>query len=447
MYDKNRSLRSCDGSIDFLREYSDILKEECFTARHTSGLKILVSPKKRSSVSAVIATKYGAVDIDISRASDASPVITPHGVAHFLEHQLFATPDGHDAQDDFSMLGSEVNAYTTYDKTAYTFACTESYERSLELLLKMVSEPSFKKSSVDKERGIITEEIRMNADSPWERCYSEALRAMYSSHPVREDICGTERSIADITPEILYKCHKRFYAPPNMALAVSGDVDPCAVIAICDRVLDDKRFDGVTDVSPKRSFDEPYRVAREYTSVEVHAPKTAFCIGIKNSADGIAAGKEMLLRELTMSVLFEMLFSRTAPLYNSLFEKGMISPDFSYGSAIGEGFSFVTVSGEADEPDAVYDAFLKHLGRLRKDGLSRDDFLRNRRIMYADFVTGFDSTDDIANTLMNYALDGISPFEFINTVSNLRFEDVCELFEKIADDKNFVLSVARASGQ
>ena len=420
----------------------DEMQESCLCLTHRSGLKILISQKKKSTVCGVFAVKYGSIDTNIAGEGDV-PLATPYGVAHFLEHQMFTREDGGDWQEDFSALGAEVNAYTSYDRTAYTFSCTHGYEDALKLLLRMVTTPTFDKRSVKKEKGIIIEELRMNADSPWERAYSELLKMMYSTHPVREDICGNEKSIKKITPEILYTCHKRFYAPSNMVLSVCGDVDVDSIVKLCDECIP---VEIAVDATPGRCFESDEKMKKHYTEVKVPSKKPTFCIGIKDG-ESTPRGKQLLKKDAVLSVLSEMLFSRTAPLYNSLLEEGLISPDFSMGTSMGDGFCFISVMGEADEPQKVYERFKEYINSVAEMGPSEKDFLRNRRILYADFVTAFDTTEDIANTMMNYAIDGLSPFDFIDTVKEMTFDDVKIAFESMMKEENYALSVAIPTAQ
>ena len=419
------------------RHACDGVGESCLALTHKSGLKIMISEKKRSTVSCVFAVRYGAIDTDIGRAD--KPHETPAGEAHFLEHQLFTRPDGGDWQEDFSSVGAEVNAYTSYDRTAYTFSTTSGYEKPLELLLTMVLRPTFTKKSVQKERGVISEEIRMNADSPWERAYAELLRVMYPNHPVREDICGSLSSIRKITPDLLYACHERFYTPQNAVLSICGDVDAEKIISICDKMIPDRTGEGYAP--PRRKFTECEHMSVNEKTVKLPSQKPVFCIGVRDTKRSVS-GRELLKRDVTMALLGELLFSRTAPFYNRMLEGGLISPDFSHSTALGEGFSFYSIIGEADEPRVVFDEFKKYIVNARENGLLEQDFLRNRRIMYADFVTALDTTDDIANTMMNYAIDGLSPFDFIDTVREIRLSDVEDMLSRVMREENLALSLA-----
>lgn len=425
---------------DRIRHDCPILDESYTEVFHKSGLTVLVSPKDFTTYHATLGVRYGSAD----RFTGAR---LPMGVAHFLEHKMFARADG-SYDDDFAAIGAEVNAYTTYDRTAYMFSCTEHFDEALELLLRMLSSLSVTGRSVSRERGIIAEEIRMNADDPWERCYAEMLRALYRRHPVREEICGSELSIGRITPRMLKSAFDTFYRPDNMVLAVCGRVTAEAVEAVVDRVWGDAR-PAREPLPLPRDMREPPEANIPRTNVCMPTAKPLFCIGVKVPAP--PAGARSLLRlDLCMTVLCEMLFSHSGAFYNDLFESGAVSPGMSYGSSLGEGYGYFMLSGECDNPDAVFDAFRAYVEDLHRTGLSEADLACARRILYADYVTGFDSTEDIAATMGGYALDslrepdrrqkGVGLYDFLSAAEALTFEEVTSLFESAFRESQYTLS-------
>ncbi len=421
--------------ICFEKRTCPTLGEVYYEATHPSGLRVLVCPKDLSAYYATVGVRYGSMDLPDGQGKSRQTY--PIGVAHFLEHKLFEKADGGDADADFASIGAEVNAFTSYDRTAYLFSCTDRFDEALAHLLCMVSDLTVTDASVARERDIIAEEIRMNADSPWERCYAEMLRALYHSHRVREEICGSEASIGRITPAVLRRIFDAFYTPANMVLAVSGRVIPEAVMAVVDACLPAEK---TPPPPPMRPFKEPTAVARERVSVGMQAAKPLFCIGIKDGAVPEGA-REILRRDLLMTVLCEMLFSRSGDFYSDLFESGLVSPGMSYGSSVGRGFGFYALSGEADDPDAVMAAFRAYIDRLHTEGLPEEEFERSRRILYADYVTGFDSTEDVASSLCNYALEGVELFDFLPIVEDMTFSEVCALFDDTFREGHYVLSV------
>ncbi len=413
--------------------------EESYTeVHHPSGLTVLVSEKPLSTYHAALGVRYGSAD----RLALGHPM----GVAHFLEHKMFERAGG-SFDDDFAALGAEANAYTSYDRTVYMFSCTEHFGEALTLLLQMVSSLAVTRRSVARERDIIAEEIRMNADDPWERCYAEMLRGLYRAHPVREEICGSEASIARITPRVLEKAFEAFYRPDNMVLSVSGRTDMDAVLAAVDRVWPTPR--GVLPPRPPllaiplpRENGAAYRTR---VSARMAAAKPLFCIGAK-LPDVPNTPRGQLACDLGMTVLSEMLFSHSGDFYSELFESGRVSPGMAYGASLGEGYGYFALSGECDDPDAVMAAFLHYVADIRRTGLSLAEFERARRILYADYVTGFDATEDIASSMGGYALDSlhregsVGLYDFLAASSALTLADVTALFDAAFSEGQYTLS-------
>lgn len=424
----------------------DRLEERYYEARHPVGLRVLVSPKDLSSAYAVVGVGYGSRD----RFAGGS---LPMGTAHFLEHKMFERADGSGWEDVFSALGAEVNAYTSDDCTAYMVSCTDGLTEALEALLRLVSEIHVSRRSVSRERSIIAEEIRMNADDPWEVCFAQMLRGLYAptvkgGDPLREEICGSEVSIGRITEAVLCAAHSRYYRPENMVLAVSGRVTPEAVMEVVDRVYAPS---AATKAPPfplsSRRPRETNDVYAPAVSARMQTAKPLFCIGVK-APDVPTAPTALARRERLMTVLCEMLFSRSGDFYNRLFESGMVSPGMSYGSSVGRpaisqtagSYGYYYVSGECDDPRVVYEEFLAYIRRIREEGMDKAAFDRARRTLYADFVYGFDSTEGIASSLMTSALDGVELYELLSMVETLTMDEVRALFERDFTESRFTLA-------
>ncbi len=419
----------CMNDHSILRREATRLGESYEEMRHPSGLTVLVSRKDFSTYHAVLGVRYGAADRPIGMR-------LPLGVAHFLEHKMFAHANG-SFDDDFGALGADVNAYTTYDRTAYLFSCTEHFPEALRLLLAMSREVTVDARSVLRERGIIAEEIRMNADDPWERCYAELLRALYVRHPVREEICGSESSIRRITPRILTATHAAFYRPENMVLAVSGRTDLGEVLAAVDEVFG-HLLPTDAPLPSLRGVREPPDVGAPRVTRRMDTAKPLFAIGQKHPCPPTRPD-ELLPCDVAMSVLSEMLFSHAGEFYSDLFERGVISPGMSYSTALGEGYGCFSICGECNDPEAVLAEYTAYIDRVRQNGLDRNDFERVRRILYADYVSGFDSTEDVASTLCDYALDSlhaahpVGAYDYLSAVEALTLTDVQSLFATVFD--------------
>ncbi len=416
------------------------LHERYYKMRHKSGLDIYVFPKKLTSTYALFATKYGSVD-NCFRPSGCASITVPNGIAHYLEHRMFTQKDGSDITERFSEYGADSNAYTTFTKTVYLFSCTENFDESLGALIDFVTEPHFTEELVEKERGIIVEEIKMGEDNPYDRCFYGLLEVMYRNHSVRINIAGTEESVSAITADMLNSCYHAFYNPSNMAIVVCGDVTPEQVMFTVEQHLPSSF---VSQETERVYLDEPAEVYQPLYEAYMPIAKPIFTIGIKDSVSCDA--EERMARDAAMQILCEILFSRSGELYNELFEKGMISPDLSYGYSITEQFAFLTVGGEADDPEAVLARIKSYIREKQTEGISSMDFERCKRVMLAEYIKDFDSTEEIANNMIDFIFDGGDIFDCYEKLEGVTLAEVERLLATAFDEDFFCISIVRPEG-
>jgi len=304
-----------------------------------------------------------------------------------------------------------------------------------------VTTPYFTPKTVKKEQGIIAEEIRMYDDSPWERCFQNLMDGLYHVHPVRRSICGTEQSIAQITDKLLYDCYRVFYQLSNMALVVCGDVMPEEVLRVADAVLP-------TESHPVRiergHVDEPRSVRSASMEARMQVSKPIFTVGIKD-ADIPDDPTERMRRDAATSLLEEILFSRSGSFYSSLFEEGLITPSYSYGYSIAEGFGFHTVSGESDCPEEILRRLRAYLAEVRREGIDPEEFERCRRVLYADELRGYDSTEEIANSLLSFVFDDAELFAYPEMLQSIQAEELLPLLDGMLREDAFCLSAVYPS--
>lgn len=418
---------------------NEVLREEYRKYRHPSGLDIYVFPKKMTTTYALFGTKYGSIHNRFRKETDPDWITVPDGIAHFLEHKLFTCEDGSDAFERFSDYGADANAYTSFNKTCYLFSCTDRFEDSLGELLDFVTHPYFTPESVASELGIIGEEIRMYDDNPSDRCFYGMLEALYEHHSIRRNICGSAASIAKITADLLYDCYRTFYQLSNMALVVCGDVTDETVLRVADKYLP-KESETTPVVCANENEEESPSVFLSYREQRMQVSKPLFNIGFKDTRipkDGVARQR----KDAAMAILNEMLFSRAGKLYNTLIEKDMITPTFSYGYSISESTAYNSLAGEADDPRAVLREIHRYLRETAETGLSMEDFLRGKRVMYAEFVKSFDSTDSIANNLFSFICEDSELLSYADILSEVTFEEVSALMETAFEENATCLSV------
>ena len=423
---------------------SALLREAYEKIDHPSGLPIYVFPKKMTTAYAILAVRYGSIDTKLRLTPDSGIRTLPDGVAHFLEHKLFENPDGTDALATFSALGADANAYTDYTRTAYLFSCTEKFSESLEVLLRFVTDPWFTSASVQKEQGIIAEEIRMYADSPWDRCAERLMEGLYRLHPVRKNICGTEESISQITPELLYDCYRTFYQLPNMALVVCGDVTPEAVLAVADRVLPRKA--PVFRPIPRAPEPEPEEIVSPRVREEMPVSKPILCFGFKDvhiPADPVARSR----RDAALSLVGDVLFSRSNSFFGTLFEAGLITASYSYAYSISQSFAYFGISCESDDPEEVRLCLLDYLEDTRRGGLDPDDLERSRRVLIADVIRSYDSTEEIANNLLAFVFEEANLFDYPGQLADVTPDEANRLLRELFREENLCLSVVAPAGK
>ncbi len=413
---------------------SKLLGERYFCYHHKSGMRIAVFPKEMSTTHAMLMAGVGSVD---NIPDGKGGKLLPAGMAHFLEHKLFSNEDGSDAFEHFSALGADANAYTSNYRTAYYFSCTERFSEALSVLIEFFTHPFFEEKSVEREKGIIAEEIRMCFDDPYDRVYHNMLRALYKNHPVNTEICGTVESISKITPALLYLAYEVFYKPANTVLAVCGNVDPAEVFEIANRLLPDTAD---TSPAPRQQVDEPSGVVCAEVVEERDVARPIFAIGVKNA--GVASDFTERVREgLAITLLLEMLFSPSSELYNSLLDEGLISSDFSADLAHAADCSFIQISGESDAPRAVFERIKAYLREKKQTGLDFEDFERCRRVAFAEQIKSFDSTEEIVGTLAPFVLEGESAFLQAEMIDSMTFSYVSELFSRLFLEDAIALSV------
>lgn len=419
---------------------SELLREEYRKIKHPSGLDIYLFPKTLSTSYAIFGVKYGSIHNRFRSPLSEEWITVPDGIAHFLEHKLFFNEDGTDSFSRFSDLGADANAYTSESKTCYLFSCTDRFSESLEELLTFVTHPYFTPESVASEVGIISEEIRMYDDNPSDRCFYGMLEAMYEHHSIRRNICGSVSSIKKITADLLYACYRAFYRLDNMILAISGDLSEEEVLRIADKALPSTPPPLPLTLTEDENAKESPAVYLPYRERRMQVAKPLFNIGFKDvhiPEDGEARQR----RDAAMSILNEMLFSRAGKLYNELLEAEMISPALSYGYTISRHAAYNSIGGEAEDPRAVLAKIRSYLNEVQASGLSREDFLRAKRVMYAEFVKAFDSTESIAGNLFNFASEDADLLSYAEHLSAVTFEEVSELLKASFTEESTALSV------
>ena len=399
------------------------IAEVLYSTRLENGLEIRVVPKKDfATFYAAFATNYGGAHRRFS--VDGRTVDTPAGVAHFLEHKMFDMPNGDNALKVLTENGADPNAFTSSGMTCYYFQCTEKFEENLKLLLHFVSTPYFTDETVEKEQGIIAQEIRMGEDNPGIAIYYNLLEMLYDHHPIRDRVAGTVESISEITAQTLYDCHKVFYAPSNMVLCVEGDVEPEDIIRIAQETLG-------TELAPipKADFGEaesllPVKsIHRE--QMEVSAPQ--FLIGAKLPAS--QGGTESMKSRICAQLALRMLCGSSSPFYTRLYEEGLLNPSFDYEVDLSADTVTIIVGGESRDPDKVLEEFNREVKRIGENGFDPDFFTRSKRASLGARLRGLEDFDNVCVSLASGVFEGCCALDSFQLLESVSLED-CRLFVK-----------------
>lgn len=415
------------------------LGESVYEMRLSNGLLTRVVRKPGFAKShAFLAVDYGSMDTNFSK--DDVSYSSPQGVAHYLEHKMFDMPDGNVMQL-FAQYGGNPNAFTSYDITAYYVECTAHFEENLELLLRYVSTPYFTEQSVEKERGIIAQEIRMYEDSPDSRVYENLYAALYASHPIRHSIAGTVDSIGEITAKTLYDCYCGFYVPENMMLCVVGDVDPGSVFKMAEELLPKGNAGILT-----RDYGEPEEMIpaakRQECAMEISMPM--FSLGFKT--EPAAYGIDSMAQEIIGELAAEILMGESSTLYSKLYKKNLIDSDFSCGYEGVRGMSLLTASGDSCDPDAVCEAILDEAKRIICDGVDGDLFERLKRSSIGRRTRDLDNFDSICYKMCAYHFEGVDYYAFPDVFRRVTQEEVAQFLRRTVTPERLAVSVIRPKG-
>lgn len=372
----------------------DNLQETLYYEVMDNGLHVYVLPKPGfQKTYATFATKYGSVDNHF-KVQGESETRVPDGIAHFLEHKMFEEPEG-DIFAKFASNGASANAFTSFDQTVYLFSATENIHENLETLIDFVQNPYFTDQNVEKEKGIIGQEINMYQDNPDWRVYFGLIEAMYKVHPVHIDIAGTVESIGTITKEDLYTCYNAFYHPSNMLLFVVGGVDPEETMNLIRSNQARKSYDKQGSI--ERLFDpEPQGVEekRRESRLAVSLPKCLF--GFKEKQVGLSAD-EQLRRDLTTKLMMDLLFGSSTELYQKLYDEDLISDSFGHEYNSSPQYAFSAVGGDTKDPDQLLERIRTEVDKLKAAGFQASDFERARKKKMGGYLRMLNSPENIAH--------------------------------------------------
>ncbi|SEB47965.1 pitrilysin family protein [Paenibacillus sp. GP183] len=417
------------------------LNETIYHEELSNGLNVYVLPKDGfQKTYATFSTKYGSVDNHF-KVEGQEDVRVPDGIAHFLEHKMFEEPEG-DVFSTFASQGASANAFTSFDRTAYLFSATEDIMTSLQTLINFVQNPYFTDENVEKEKGIIGQEINMYQDNSDWRSYFGLIEAMYKTHPVRIDIAGTIESISKISKETLYECYHTFYHPSNMSLFVVGGVKPEEVIAFVKENQAAKSFGPQGRI--ERFFEEEQlavEIPQKLIHLPVSLPKCLF--GFKEQPPG-TEGKALLELELVTKVVLDIVFSGSSSIYQMLYDEQLISDNFGHEYNCSKDYAFSVIGGDTRDPELLISRVREEVEKLKKTGLDVETFERSRKKKIGNFLRMLNSPESIANEFTKYRFKDIDLFDILPMFESLTLDQVNERFRRHFNWGQLAASIVRS---
>ena len=414
------------------------IAEKLYKEKLENGMTVMVIPKHETQKKYIIwGTQYGSNESKFVVPGEEEPTEVPKGVAHFLEHKMFEQENGTNSLDVLTALGVEANAYTTNDHTAYLFECTDNFYEALDELMDYVQHPYFTEDNVEKEKGIIGQEIMMYDDYPEWKVYLNTLEAMYHNHPVKLDITGTIETISHIDKEVLYKCYNTFYHPSNMALVVCGDFKPEDILEEVKKRLIPREASGEI----KRIYpEEPKETVKNYIEQKMEVSMPLFTIGIKAIP---AEEKEKVKKHIAIEILLNMILGRSSNLYKELYDKGIIFAQPSLEYEFTEGYAHILITGRATEPQEVFEKLKKEIKQLMENGLNEDEFNRIKKMIYGGYVREYNDVAEIARMFLADFFKGINSFDYIEEINTVNVQYGEQVLKETFDEKQMVLSIVK----
>ena len=412
------------------------INEKVYVEKLDNGLVVMIMPKKTRKKYIAWSANYGSIDNKFYAPGDESITIVPDGIAHYLEHKLFEQRDGTNSLDTLCALGVDANAYTTNDHTAYLYECTENFEEALVEFMDYVQNPYFTDENVEKERGIIGQEIMMYDDYPEWALYMNAMKAMYKENEINIDVAGTKETIAEIDKEKLYKIYNTFYVPGNMIIVLAGDFEPEVTLEKIKENVIMKKEEGL----PKRIYnEEPKKIVQKYVEKQMDISMPCVLIGFKDNN----LKDDKVKKDIAVEIIGSILLSKSSKTFEELYESGKIFSEPSIQYEFSKTFAHVMIQFQSHEVNDVIETIEENLNCLKNNGILDEDFARAKKKLYGELVKSYSEVSNVASATIADYFKGISSFEYINEFKNIDKTYVENVLRELFIEENKVISVIK----
>ena len=417
------------------------VKEKLYIEKLENGLTIMIIPKKNIQKKYIMwATNYGSIDNKFIVPGEKEVTEVPDGIAHYLEHKMFEQENGKNSLDVLTALGVNANAYTTTNHTAYLFECTDNFYPALDELMDYVQNPYFTDENVEKEKGIISQEIMMYDDYPEWAVYMNAMKSMYEKHPINIDIAGTVESIKKIDKEVLYKCYNTFYNPANMVMCVSGDFEPESILEEIKKRLIEKPKQGEI----KRIFEpEKKEIIKKEHIQKMEVSMPIFVIGIKDieKTPEEMSEEEKVKKHIAIEILLNIIIGKSSPLYKKMYENGLLMSE-PYGEyEFAKNFAHIAITGQSSDPKKVLQEIQNEIQKINKNGIQEEQFNRVKNMIYGNYIKEYNDVSNICRMFISDYFKGINSFQYLENYEQVTKEYTKQILEEVFKPEQTVISI------
>ena len=401
-----------------------------------NGLTVYLLPKNDyHKTYGLFSTNYGSIDNEFIPYGEKEKVKVPDGIAHFLEHKLFEKEDG-DVFQLFGKQGASANAFTSFTKTSYLFSTTDQVEKNLTTLIDFVQAPYFTEETVNKEKGIIGQEIQMYEDDPNWRMFFGILNNLYPTHPLHIDIAGTVESIDKITAQDLYTCYRTVYQPSNMVLFVVGKMEPEKLMKLIRENQEAKNFPPKQEIV--RYFPENTKEIIKQSALEAAITRDKFVLGIKGLDTLPQEGTELLRYKTAINLLFQMILGNTSRNYLAMYNQGIIDDSFGFEFSLDREFHFADFSGDTDEPEKAAEKVKEIiLGFADDPEVSETNLDLLKKKMLGQYFQSLNSIEYIANQFTQSLFGDRTLFDLPEIIDSIQMKDVLAAGEAFISEEAF----------
>lgn len=416
------------------------VKEKLYVEKLENGLTVMIMPKKNIQKKYMIwATNFGSIDNKFIAPNDKEETNIPDGVAHFLEHKMFEQQNGTNSLDTLTALGVNANAYTTTDHTCYLFECTDNFYPAMDELMDYVQNPYFTDQNVEKEKGIIGQEIQMYDDYPSWAVYMNAMKCMYKNNPIIIDIAGSIESISKIDKEVLYKCYNTFYHPSNMVMCFAGEFEPEALIEeVKKRLKPTEKHGEIKRIYPE----EPEQIVKKENTQNMEVSMPIFVIGIKDVIDNKnCTSSSIVKKHIAIEILLNMLIGKSSKLYKELYEAELITGEPYLDYEFSKQYAHVSITGQSNNPKKVLEKLEAEIKQMKENDIDLAHFQRVKNMIYGNYVKEYDDVAEICRMFVGDYMKGINSFEYIEEYEQVTPEYTKQVLEEVFKEEKTVLSI------